>query len=290
MSIKKLSGRLAFFAEQCINTCISFAKALLHFPFRSKLPASLAESCVILGNGPSLSHSLHLHMDFFKKHPLFAVNSFAMTDAYTVLKPSNYVILDPGFWMHSGKQVTDTLDALRINTGWPLELFVPTQARKSELFKTLAQANPHIRLNYYNYTVYKGFKSPGYFFFKKNLAMPQCQNVLAAAVFLGINTGYKAVYIFGADHSWHESLYVNDENIVCVKQVHFYDEEQKVSYHPFYKGPHIRETFRMDEIFHTFGKAFYSYRVLSDYAVSRGCMIYNASETSAIDAFKRIKL
>lgn len=285
---KALTSFTAFFAN-CASTCVSLLKVLLHLPYRRKIPAAAAEQCIILGNGPSFKRSLELYPGFFLKHPLFAVNSFATTDTYAQLKPAYYVILDPGFWNHSGKHVTDTLDALRSKTQWPMQLLLPMQARHSVHFKELAKSNPQIIITYFNYTVFKGFRSIAKFCFRRNLAMPQCQNVLAASIFLGINAGFKRIYIFGADHSWHETLYVNDENVVCVKHEHFYSEGKKTEYTPFYKGLHIRETFRMDEILYTFAKTFSGYRVLQDYALQRHCKIYNASEVSAIDAFERTK-
>jgi hypothetical protein len=120
--------------------------------------------------------------------------------------------------------------------------------------------------------------------------MPQSQNVLVAAIFLGINMSFKKIYVFGADHSWHEHLHVNEENILCLKHIHFYENEENVSFVPFYKGAHLKETFSVAEIFATWAKVFNGYSALNHYANSRGCKIYNASEVSFIDAFERIKI
>jgi len=122
------------------------------------------------------------------------------------------------------------------------------------------------------------------------MAMPQSQNVLVACIFLAVNMGFKEVDVIGADHTWHEQLHVDENNVVHLKQIHFYDDQQQVKYVPLKKGAHIEETFRMDEILNTWAKVFFGYLALDRYARSRGCVIYNASELSFVDAFQRRKL
>ena len=46
----------------------------------------------------------------------------------------------------------------------------------------------------------------------------------------------------------------------------------------------------MHEILTTLGKTFYGYEVMNRYAKSCDAEIYNASEVSFIDSFKRYKL
>jgi hypothetical protein len=290
MGIEKTYNGFSRFALNTINTCISLLKIMVRSQKGISLPQAKEDSCIVLGNGPSLNTSFLKHPDFFKKYPLVCVNSFSVTDRYTELKPAYYVMLDPGFWLGTGDLVTNTINALRAKTSWPLKLLVPPEAKKSSTFLNLESENPNIKICYFNYTVFKGFENIGHFFYKKNLAMPQSQNVLVASIFLSVNIGFKNIYLFGADHSWHQQLHVNEENVLCFKNVHFYESEEKVSYKPFYKGVHITETFRMDEAFVAFGKTFYGYFLLEKYAKSVNATIYNASEISFIDAFKRIKL
>lgn len=287
MSLEKHYKNFNSFINNCINSFISILKTLLFSKFSLQLPQATAETCIILGNGPSLSESLRLHTDSLKKHPLICVNSFSITEQYEKLQPVFYVLLDPGFWSGNNELVTQTLESLQRKTVWELHLLVPPISKKSALFQQLISKNKNIKPIYFNYVVFKGFSRIAHFFYKKNLAMPQSQNVLVAAIFLGINIGFKNIYIVGADHTWHQQLHVDDKNVLCIKHVHFYEQEEKIKYTPFYKGVHIQETFRMHEILTTMGKAFYGYMVLNKYAKSRDCNIYNASEVSFIDAFER---
>lgn len=291
MSIEKIYKNVSGFISQCLNTCLSVIEVVVRSKFGVSFPKASEEACIVLGNGPSLKVSFQNYPDFFKKHSLICVNSFSVTEQYIQLRPKYYVMLDPGFWLGSGELVNNTINNIKIKTTWELNLFVPPAAKKSILFQQLLKENNNIKVVYFNYIVFKGFKSIAHLFYKKNLAMPQSQNVMVASVFLGINMGFEKIFLVGADHSWHEQLHVTEENILCVKQIHFYDNAEKATYTPFFKGVHRNEeVFTMDEILVLFSKAFYGYRVLNRYAKSRNCEIFNASEVSYIDAFKRIKL
>jgi hypothetical protein len=120
--------------------------------------------------------------------------------------------------------------------------------------------------------------------------MPQSQNVMVASIFLSLNIGFKNTYIVGADHSWHQTLHLDDTNILCIKDTHFYEDEEKVKYRPFNKGTHLKETFKLHEIFTAWAKVFYGYIALEEYSKYKNCKIYNASEVTFIDAFERKKL
>jgi len=290
MSVEKTYKTTGNFFSQCINTVLSLVKIVLISKFGRKLPKTDAESCIVLGNGPSLKQSFEKHPNFFKQFPLVCVNSFSVTEEFVALKPQYYVILDYSFWKSEAEVILKSLEALKTKTTWHMDLFVPQLAEKSGRFKVLCEQNKNIRLHYYNYTVFKGFENIAHYFYSKKLAMPQSQNVLVASLFLAINTGFKKIYLVGADHTWHQTLYVNEQNQVCVKHVHFYEKEEKVNFVPFYKGGHTKEVFRMDEILHTWAKVFWGYLMLNNYAQKKGAKILNASEITFIDAFEQIKL
>jgi hypothetical protein len=290
MSAEKFYNSFCVFAGNCLNSAISFLKIIFQSSFSVKLPTAHQDSCVILGNGPSLSLSLSKHPDFFKQHALICVNGFAFGKEYTELKPAYYVLMDPILWLDDNELVKKILDAIIQHTSWKIQLLVPQKARNSPALIRLQKQNSNIYVNYFNYTIFSGFTGLSHFLFSKNLAMPQSQNVLVASLFLSINMHFKTIFIVGADHTWLENLHVNDNNQLCLKDPHFYDNEPKVNYRLFYKDVHHQETFSMREILHTFGKAFYGYEVVKKYADYAKTTIYNASEISFIDAFERRKI
>jgi hypothetical protein len=195
-------------------------------------------------------------------------------------------MLDPGIWKSTASEANKIMQALVAKTQWPVVLFIPRSAKNTPIFNQIQNDNKNIRVEFFNYTVYKGIQSIGHQLFKRNLAMPQSQNVLVASLFLAVNMGFKELFLFGADHTWHQQIHVNENNVVCLRDSHFYDSKTN-HFVPFYKGLHLKETFTMAEISTTWAKVFLGYEKLNEYAHYRGATIFNLSEVSFIDAFKR---
>lgn len=291
MTTEILYKRFASFITQSINTFVSVLKIIIKSKYGVRLPLAEGQKCIVLANGPSLKLSFEKHPDFFKQYPLICVNTFAVTTEFEQFKPRYYVILDPGFWESEKESIKNTFKSLAEKTTWKLYLLIPQYAVSQPVFETLIKKNSNIELIPFNYTVFKGFPSIAHWFYKKNMAMPQSWNVTITALFLGINIGYKEVVLVGADHTWHENLYMSDDNILHTKVPHFWEDQQKIEYVPLYKGkPHEREVRKAHDFFDVWSRTFYGYMLINDYALSRNCTIYNASEVSFIDAFKRIKL
>lgn len=274
---------------QVVNTILSVVKIFA----MSKRPARIEEfrlpksaKCVVLGSGPSLK-TTWLARGREESTSYIAVNTFVFSEYFDQLQPEYYMILDPGMWLADAELTRKTLALLQQKTNWSMKLFVPFTASKTHFIQQL-RTHKHLEVVCVNYVVFKGFTGAAHYFFRRNLAMPQSQNVLVAALFLACNLGYKKIELWGADHDWHKSLHVDCHNVVCVKQVHFYEREEEVKYVPFFKGLHVKETFRMDEIFFAWAKVFYGYHVVRNYAESRGAIIQNATPDSFVDAFNRI--
>ena len=119
---------------------------------------------------------------------------------------------------------------------------------------------------------------------KMGWGLPRPHNVLIPALFVAINSGYKRIYLAGADHSWLPMISVNDQNQALVNQQHFYDEHSSKSDLMYKLGVRPR---RLHEILEKFMFTFRSYFDLKDYAESKGSKIYNSTPDSYIDAFDR---
>lgn len=290
MSAEKTYKGITGFVNNSVNTALSVLKILFQSKFNTRLPQAQENRCIVLANGPSLKTSLEQHPDFFRKHPLVVVNTFSITETFTQLKPKYYVILDPFFWKGKTPVILNTIKALEEKTSWDMVLLVPQHALKTPIFTELQAKNKHIRVQRFNYTVFKGFQSVAHWFYRKNLAMPQSHNVSIASLFLAVNMGFKEVFLVGADHTWHENLHVNEENILCTRDVHFYDNAPVTTYQPFLKEGRPDETQKTYEFFWIWSRTFLGYWLVNDYAVYHHCKIWNASEVSFIDAFERYKI
>lgn len=279
---KRLNTCLNKFAE----TIYSLMRVIIGFTIISiPKPSIKRDNCFILGNGPSLKNNLEYVISNANSVDIFCVNFFANDRCFCQIKPNNYVLLDPLFWLDNLPENTinkrkHLFEVLFISTNWDMNIFIPVQGR--DVFK--GYDNPNIKIIYFNKTPVLGFRAFRNLCYKLNLGMPVPQNVLVAAIFLSIQLRYKKVYLFGADHSWHQELVVGNDNTLYVRQVHFNDNNVELV--PFYK-PGNKDTFKVHEIFNAWSRVFRSYLHLQRYAELMGTEIFNVTNKSFIDAFKR---
>jgi hypothetical protein len=116
--------------------------------------------------------------------------------------------------------------------------------------------------------------------------MPFLYNVLGVCIFLGINMGYKDINLLGADHSWHKDLIIKSDNILYLKDSHFFDKVD-VGEKPFYVNSYKKETFKMHEILLSLSLTFKGYHSLKAYSDHMKTNIFNLTMDSSIDAFER---
>lgn len=249
-------------------------------------------NCYVFGNGPSLRTTLTNNLEFFKDKCIFVVNDFVMYDLYTSLKPKYYVFADPGYWVNNSpvemmNKRNLIFNAINEKTSWDLIILTPYSCYQTRLFQTLFRNNNKIQVIAFNDTKIEGLNSVNHIFFKRNLGMPCPQNVLIPALYLAINIGFKNISLLGAEHSWTKNLTVDDDNIVCLLDSHFYDNEDK-KIMPLYNV--AGEIYKMHEILVDYAKMFESYHVLRKYAEYRHVSIYNYTPGSFIDAFERKRI
>ena len=285
------------FVSQFLGTLfaslLSLVKVTIRGRHATRLPARQLPTCSVLGNGPSLNESLTEQLDFIRQTEIVCVNNFAHSPAFAQLRPQNYVISDPNYFVFT-EQTTDrddirqTLSVFLEQVDWPMTLYVPHFAKGSYLLGQIERGNTHIQIVYFNYTVVSGFKNLTYWLYERGLGMPRAQTVIIAALTLMVNRKFDTIYLFGADTSWHEQIRLNDQNQLLIRQVHFYDKPADVRHEPVYSDKHRQRTFSMASQFLSLHKVFHGYEVLRNYADHRGVTILNASAKSYIDAFERV--
>ena len=293
MTIVELGLNAIDFVKKMLGTCLSIVKILVSGATPYKLPNAKNRNASILGNGPSLNNSFDENFEFIKSTEMFCVNHFAMSEIYTDLKPQNYVILDPAFFLKQPieayrSDVKDMLECLIKKTNWPLYLYVPKRAKGTALINEAAK-NKNIEIVYFNYTIVKGFESFKHWAFKHKLGFIQSQTVLVAAMFLAVNRRFEKVFLFGADSSWHEAMSLSEDNVLSMKQFHFYEKAEDVKSIKVLDITKKNPQTSMAAQFASLSKIFLGYEVLEKYAKSLGIEVLNASSKSYIDALKIIK-
>ena len=281
----------AFF-ENSLQSVVSVVKVILLSKLGLPKFSNQKTNASILGNGPSLNQALADNLDFLKETDIYCVNLFALSTVYDSLKPENYVLLDPAFFMFneqndSRQDIKKTFDAIIQQTDWSMRLFVPARSRNSYIVKKIKQESPNIQICFFNYTIVRGFPAFRNWFFEHNFGMPQCQNILAASLYVALLQDYKNIYLFGADHSWHEEIRITDQNEFEMRQVHFYDNATHVKHE---KVIDVRNNSRpkLHAQFLSLHKVFYSYEILGAFAKFRKINVLNASKKTYIDAFERV--
>ncbi|WP_459816514.1 6-hydroxymethylpterin diphosphokinase MptE-like protein [Geotalea toluenoxydans] len=245
----------------------------------------------VLGNGPSLNHNLINNIDFITSRVSICVNDFISSDFFYTIKPSYYLLLDPAYWRHDSIseyiEIRNSIfNRLNQNVDWCLTIIIPSIGKKELDWESIFDQNKNLKVAFINTTPISGYECVRHFLYKYQFGMPHAQNVLVAALFIGINLGFKNIFLLGADHSWHEELFVNNDNVACMKDRHFYDNGE-VKGVPFPMYHDSSEIPKLHIIFDAFAKMFEGYHYIENYANYRGVQIYNASNKSYIDAFKR---
>lgn len=239
---------------------------------------------VILGNGPSLNSTITNHRDFLMSKDRLAVNFAANAPVFFELKPTAYVLADPHFFngINSDPNVTKLWD--NINTAdWDIQLLLPAKFRSFVQSRNFAK---NISIEFFNLTPVEGFKTVRNMLYNAGLGMPRPRNVLIPSIMLAMRMGYGKIYIAGADHSWTQTLWVDDENRVVSIQPHFYEDNESekkrvaTEYH----------NYPLHQILQSLYIAFRSYFEIADYARHRNIDIINITPESFIDAFARLKL
>lgn len=206
------------------------------------------------------------------------VNSFVVDPAYTRIKPKYYVIADSGFYIIRKAQ----LDKIFSDTTWPLYLVVDGGGTQQYNWLQSTDMVSVIKVNaepYIGPTEYRDYC------YDHNLAMPPVGNVLNMAIYVAIYLGYERVELYGVEHSWLNSLYVDDQNRLHRSDTHFY-KESKDKNDIILQHPNGQYT-KLHEILGEYTVIFKTYWELREIAERHGCKIINCTPNSYIDAFER---
>lgn len=267
-----------------LKDLLSLGKVLLKSRRPSPAPhSSPARPLVIMGNGPSLRSFLTEDPALYAGCDLMGVNFAAITPEFFSVRPNLYILADPHFFKkdNSDPKVADLWKNLT-EADWDITLFLPTNTPKW-ITDNLNSGSNHLHVRTYNLTPVEGSTPLSRALIKGGLGMPRPRNVLIPAIMMGMRAGYKKIYLVGADHTWSQSLWIDDKNRVVSVQPHFYkdnkEEEDRVAAE--YAGYHLHD------ILNSLTIAFRSYHAIADLAQREGVEILNATPGSFIDAFPR---
>lgn len=275
------------------NTIKSILFVCIFSGFRPKITEIRSDEnvdCVILGNGPSMKESMNELLPFLKGKKVMCTNDFVDSPFFEKIQPNYYIFADPTYWSRHASERSKRLfhryQEIFARVSWDMVILMPYAARKWNYFIDIPARNPHIQLCLINTVEVPCFRKMQFWLYRKNLSMVPMQNVLAAAIFVVLNLGFKKVYLLGADHSWHESLIIDEKNDLYLVNKRFQDTKDATR-SPFMVDPAEKEKYDMHKLFRDLSRMFLGYKELEEYAKSIGAKVYNATSHSYIDAFER---
>lgn len=290
-------SRIALLIKGVVAFIESMSKVFFFSNFHPQLGRvflDISKPSVVLGNGPSLASTLLTFSSFFSNKNVICVNDFAASNQFEKVKPVIYVLTDPTFWStEASTRIKDQINEYKRkiikSVHWNMTIILPFAAKKWNYFQEIPNKNKHVNICYINTTEISCPKKLRFYLYKKNFAIPTMQNVIIAALYVSINVGIKTIYLVGADHSWHESFFVGNDNVLYLKNKRF-DDKEEIKFSPFFQDPAERTPYRMDNLLFALARMFQGYCELDDYSKYRKSKIFNASTKSYIDAFERYRL
>lgn len=217
--------------------------------------------CFIIANGPSIKRQ---DLTLLRDETTLVVNSFHFHPDYARIRPTYHVVVDP---LHVADR-PNTLDWLREleKMETPTTHIFPVEGE--ELFRK----HGLFRKKDVRYVLLSEQRcGPGSV--KVDLAKPvsgvRC--VSAAAILVACYLGFREIYLLGCDHDWLAHPTVD---------THFYDSN------PHY--PDTMATYTYEAMMEFQLELWREYRGLREFALSRGCRVYNATGGGFLDVFPRV--
>jgi hypothetical protein len=300
MAARALAGSLGDALSNAGHGLVSLLRVVAAVRLsRPRFPAPRTQRLLILGSGPSLNRSLGTaDVERIRDLDLMCVNDFYKEESFAILRPPMLTIADPAYWdERCFDEYGGPLVAALRRVDWRLNLLLPERARGTRLYQSLREH--HIDFTGFSTATVRGPDWLESALFEARLGMPRPQNVLVAAIALGIWAGYREIAVIGADHSWHQEIDVDDTNVVMASARHSYSSQVRPK--PFLKPAGVwkyrddqplarSDVFTMKEILLAWAAMHDSYERLARLASRRAIRIYNCSAISFIDAFDRVDL
>ncbi|MGL4993648.1 MAG: hypothetical protein ACRC6R_05925 [Bacteroidales bacterium] len=273
-------------AIELVDTLFSLLRIALFSRLKPSLPKTekISEEIIILGNGPSFKDLIDQESEFWQSRERLMVNFSACSEWFDLVKPQNYLIADPLFW-ESEEKCERLFGALSMKCKWPMNLFMPTKAYKSQRWQKIIADNKMISLHPHNTTPVEGLGCFTKLAYSKGWGVPRPHNVLIPSIAIALRMNYKKIYLAGAEHSWVHDVGISDQNKVIMNFKHFYDngkpdtkEMAQYAEVPFYQF-----------LYHQY-IVFRAYFQLRDFADKLQSKVINITPGSFIDAFERMKI
>lgn len=232
---------------------------------------------LLLGNGPSAKD---IDIERICRTGVISacVNFFPNnSDIFYSIKPRFLFLMDPRFFTDSRKNDEDIiLEKKLAEVDWEMTIVIPAgynyniNNEKIDCF--------HLNTNYY-----QDERSERIFkLYDENTISPGAMNVIIAAMYFLIASGYKRILFAGVDMSEFKDIYVDENNRIFVESTHFYGKRK------FYPDEVGVGKYDIHEYLSFYLKMFYEFSIIAEYAKWKNTDIYNLSSNSYLDNFRKL--
>ena len=293
----RISEKIISAIRDSFDTMLFFATMVVKEDFHNYIKRSGAidmarSKCVaILGNGPSLKSELPqlIAQRAWEEKDILAVNFFALSEEFALIKPKYYVISDPMFFRKAGygERVQELYKALAEKVSWPMKLYVQYYNPEHFDYRSAIGHNPNIEIVPFHSIVFHGFRSVEFWCYRRGLGSGNFGTVIQNGEFIALQLGYRRIELYGVDHTLLDGLMVDEKNRVCRRKSHYYDSEQSPAEPIYYNATNPPRPYTISEYLSETAELFRGHEVLRDFSEKCGAEIINRTAHSMIDAYKR---
>ena len=286
--IKKLIKSICLFLYYSVDFVIYILCLIRHSAYKNPIKKDKRGTIAVLANGPSLKETLSKieDDDEFKNVDYIVLNYFANESLFTKIKPKYYCFADPMFFeeTHKTKEAKQLFNVLQNKVDWDMYIYVP-KSFKNRFIKFSGINNKSIHIIGVNCIAYKGFPSIKHYFFKQGLAIPNIATVAILAIYVCMNKGYDRINLYGVDHTFFDSLCVNENNELCNQDCHFYDNKKPLL-KPIRRNDNS-QIWKISDYLQSITNMFKGHDELAAYAKYLKIQVYNCTRCSMIDSYQR---
>ncbi|MBP3289932.1 MAG: hypothetical protein J6L75_03085 [Alistipes sp.] len=296
----RLTEKIIRAVRDSFDTLLFFATMAVKEDFRNHVARAGVQSMhpdkriFILGNGPSLGKQLTrlIENKAWESGDIMAVNFFALSREFTVLKPKYYVLSDPQFFRKAGhsERVKEMYCALAESVSWPMTLYIQYYNPEKFDYAAAVGHNPNIRIVKFHTTLFRGFRSVEFWCYRRGLGSGNFGTVVQNGEFIAMLLGYRTIELFGVDHTLLDGLAVNEQNQLCRIASHYYDNAPAEAKPIFVNATNPPRPYTMHTYLAETAELFRGHEVLADYARTQGIRIVNRTRNSMIDSYERCPL
>lgn len=235
-------------------------------------------TALIFGNGPSLNVILNQTVKL-DNADIFVCNGFATTNSYEILKPRNYVLLDPLYFDFDNKyvkerinNVIETWDAIISKTTWKINLYTSVLDDASYKFiKSKITSN----ITWVNILPLSFKGNQKYKYIINGLGLLGGQTVTHFSLQIALLKRYEEVFLCGVDLDWVENIkYDYNNNKVYLLNKHFFDETKL-----YYGEAGLYKDASLILEFNSLYKTFMSFNELYNFAKHLNVKVFRATKS-----------